>query len=380
MAKKMKLSPSAIEKLYDSGDYRLTQERNDFLLPQVLDFVREKEWLNLRPEYQRRLVWDRARKSLFIESLLMNVPVPPVFLYETELNRYEVMDGQQRLNAIVEFYENRFSLHGLEKWNALNGLTYSKFPPRIRSGLDRRRISANVLVAENASSKRQINTIRRIVFERLNTGGIKLRPHELRNSLYSGSFNELLIELAGSDLFDDICEIPRYSDNYRPNEGYISQALADNTMFKRMDDCEVVLRFFAFRHQSAIKGSVRSILDDCMQNYQGIAATEIPKLRNSFNVALATAYEIFGTHAFHIRDGDGKWNLSYPLFDAVMVALDILAPNRKALLRNRTKIKAAVANALKNERIYEIIVAKPNTAKAVRQRLAIILRILKRFA
>jgi hypothetical protein len=75
-----KLSPKQIEDLYDSGQNRLTQERNDFLLPQILDFVREKRWMNLRPEYQRRLVWDRKKKSLFIESLLMNIPVPAVFL------------------------------------------------------------------------------------------------------------------------------------------------------------------------------------------------------------------------------------------------------------------------------------------------------------
>src|SRR5438874_9504746 len=138
-----------IERMYDSGDNRVTQERNDFMLPQIRDFVREKKWLNLRPEYQRRLVWDRRKKSLFIESLLMNVPVPPVFLYESDLNRYEVMDGQQRLNAILEFYEDRLVLTGLETWDALTGLTYSQCPPRIQAGLDRRKISANVLLTES---------------------------------------------------------------------------------------------------------------------------------------------------------------------------------------------------------------------------------------
>src|SRR5262245_40307540 len=108
--KKNKPTASAIEALYDSGEYRLTQERNDFLLPQIRDFVIEKQWMNLRPEYQRRLVWDRKKKSLFVESMLMNVPIPPVFLYEIDLNRYEVMDGQQRLNAILEFYDNQFTL------------------------------------------------------------------------------------------------------------------------------------------------------------------------------------------------------------------------------------------------------------------------------
>src|SRR5213596_1653273 len=150
MAKKrIRPSASQIERIYDSGENRVTQERNDFLLPQILDFVRAKQWMNLRPEYQRRLVWDRKKKSLFIESLLMNIPVPPVFLYEIDLNRYEVMDGQQRLNAILEFYENTLPLSGLEYWDALSGLTYGQCPPRIQSGLDRRKISANILLTES---------------------------------------------------------------------------------------------------------------------------------------------------------------------------------------------------------------------------------------
>src|SRR5215212_8594960 len=127
MAKKMS-EDQAIQQLYESGDLRLTQERNDFLLPQILDFVHRRRWLNLRPEYQRRLVWDHKKKSLFIESLLMNVPVPPVFLYEYDLSRYEVMDGQQRLNAIIEFYEDKLALTGLETWSLLNGKRRSECP------------------------------------------------------------------------------------------------------------------------------------------------------------------------------------------------------------------------------------------------------------
>ena len=123
------LTDREIEDLYDAGEYRLHQERNDFLLPQVVDFVRTNRWINLHPEYQRRLVWDVKKKSLLIESLLMNVPIPPVFLYEYDLSRYETMDGQQRLNTIVDFYSNRFRLRGLKTWSALNGRNYDDCPP-----------------------------------------------------------------------------------------------------------------------------------------------------------------------------------------------------------------------------------------------------------
>src|SRR5258708_11268666 len=133
-----KHTPIQLEKKFADTAFRLNQERNDFFLPQVRDFVREKKWMNLRPEYQRRQVWDDERRSLFIESLLLNVPVPPVFLYEWDLSRYEVMDGQQRLNSIVDFYDNLYPLKGLEKWAELNGSRYGELPQTLQRGLDRR--------------------------------------------------------------------------------------------------------------------------------------------------------------------------------------------------------------------------------------------------
>jgi hypothetical protein len=380
MAKKrIRPSASQIERIYDSGENRVTQERNDFLLPQILDFVRAKQWMNLRPEYQRRLVWDRKKKSLFIESLLMNIPVPPVFLYEIDLNRYEVMDGQQRLNAILEFYENTLILTGLDSWRVLNGLTYSQCPPRIRSGLDRRRISANVLLAENITSRESADFLRRTVFERLNTGGQHLNPQELRNSLYSGPLNDLLIELAGNRRFDTIWEIPPYEDNYRPAEGFIGQALAENKTFKRMTDCEIVLRFFAFRVSSQLKGSVRSILDRYMRENRDLAIEQIADLRQTFQQALAVANEIFGSHTFRIPDARGRWRLSQPMFDAVMVGIDNLIGNRAKLIKNRVKIERALTQKLKKPKTYEIIVGRPNTANAIRQRISIVTHLLRRF-
>src|SRR5690242_16616779 len=110
-----KHSTKELQEKFNDTAFRIVQERNDFLLPQVIDLIKTKKWINLRPEYQRRLVWDDKKRSLFVESLLLNIPIPPIFLYENDLSRYEVMDGQQRLNAIFDFYENRYELKGLEK-------------------------------------------------------------------------------------------------------------------------------------------------------------------------------------------------------------------------------------------------------------------------
>ena len=169
-------SDRAIEQFFERGRLRVVQDRNDFFLPHVMDFIEGRKWGNLKPEYQRRLRWDNKKKSKLIESFIMNVPVPPVFLYETELGRFEVMDGQQRLNSIVDFMQNRFKLTGLKTWAALNGRNFSELPPSIRRGLERAKISAITLMSDTSDSGENSLDLRAQVFERLGSGPIKGIP------------------------------------------------------------------------------------------------------------------------------------------------------------------------------------------------------------
>lgn len=375
---KYKSSLNALEEQYETIP-RLTQEKSDFLLPQVVDFIREKRWINLRPEYQRRLVWDKKKKSRFIESLLLNIPVPPVFLYEHELSRYEVMDGQQRLNTILEFYENRLKLAGLTKWPGLNNLRLCDCPEKISRGFDRRRISATVLLAESAETKDQVQTLRKDVFERLNTGGEKLNAQELRNALYGGPFNDLVIELAGLDLFDDVWQIPRYSTHYDRKSGKISDALRENALFRKMKDCEIVLRFFAFRNAENIRGSVRAALDRTAETYQDAPASTLADLRSRFVRSLEAAAQIFEKDVFTVPGPNDQRKQSEPLFDAVMVALDHTSDaDIASLLRKKTAVQKALATDIRNEKHYEVLVGSPNTSKAVKARIALMHRIYRK--
>jgi hypothetical protein len=369
-----------IKKLYDSGDRRLTQERNDFLLPQILDFVQTKKWMNLRPEYQRRLVWDKKKKSLFIESLLMNIPVPPIFLFEFDYNRYEVMDGQQRLNAVVEFYNDKFPLAGLESWSELNGLTYSQCPDTIQRGLDRRKIAANILLAESAGSADAAKELRRTVFERLNTGGQQLNAQELRNSLYSGPLNEMLIRLAGYRLFNEIWQMPIYDQNYKRETGYISPKLAENKLFKRMTDCEIVLRFFAFREPENIKGSVRSILDNYMERNMQPTEEKLARFESRFKQAVDTSFAIFGDKTFQIIDEAEEWKLSQPLFDAVTVAVDALSDLKDRLIDRREIILERLTTLMKKKSNYDILVGRANTAESIKRRIKLVRRVMEECA
>ena len=308
----------------------------------------------------------------------MNIPIPPIFVYEHELSRYEVMDGQQRVNTILEFYDNTLKLIGLETWSALNGLSRKTCPEKIRRGLDRRRLSAVVLLAESGGdSPEQVARLRREVFERLNTGGEKLKAQELRNSLYAGLFNKLLIELAATPLFNDLWDMPRYEDHYVQETGVFSPELAKNTLFKRMGDCEIVLRFFAFRKPSHVRGAVKTMLDRCMANHLNVTTDEIDELGKAFLDALEVAHRIFGNRTFQLKNEKGRWIHSQALCDAVMSALDRLKDHSEDLVAARKEIREELDNSLKDEDTYTVIVGRPNTANAIKERLSIIHDILE---
>lgn len=361
-----KLSNKDIEERYIEEDMQISQERNDFLLPQVLDFVSQKKWMNLQPEYQRRQVWDKSKQSRFIESLLMNLPIPPVFLFEPEYSRYEVMDGQQRLSSIVAFYDNRLKLAGLEYWKDLHGKSYADLPVKVQRGLDRRRISAVVL--QSNAKGRDGDELRRIVFERLNTGGQKLNAQELRNCVYASPFASLLVELAGYATFNDLLEIPRYKEHFIDNK--VSAELAENALFKRMIDCEMVLRFFAFREQKNIKGAVKTILDRCMAQNVALGDVQLTDLRNEFISRVDLAHELLGEGAFKLADPNGKKaSLSQPYYDAVIVACDRQFAQRVALRKKKVALKQKLVKATATVANYELIVGRANTADAIRARL-----------
>src|SRR5258708_27280177 len=95
-----KMSDDEIDEKYVSKAERIVTEMNREKLPNFVDALKREKYMVLTPAYQRRRRWDPERQSRLIESFLMNIPVPPLFIYETSLNRYEVMDGQQRITAV----------------------------------------------------------------------------------------------------------------------------------------------------------------------------------------------------------------------------------------------------------------------------------------
>jgi len=359
--------PAALEEIEIESRFRETAvrivvQRNDFLLPNLIDMMTVHKTVNVSPFYQRRLRWDIKKKSLLIESFLVNIPVPPVFLYETEFAQYEVMDGQQRLSSIRQFFANEFDLQGLELLQELEGRRYHELPGVVRAGLDRRSLAAIVLLKESSDTEDQSLRLRQKVFERLNTGGVRLNAQEVRNSLQAGRFNELLHQLARSELFTKIWGIPpRENDEDTPGP-----RLARNSYYMRMADNELVLRFFALLYPQYIAGGMKKTLDECMGRYTEASSIELSRLESSFHRSLRLAYEIFGPNTFRLppQNPGRKGRLSPTLYDAVMVAI-FRNLELEDELRNKAKqIAAATKERLDKDEFYALVVGRANTRQA----------------
>ncbi|MFI5717811.1 DUF262 domain-containing protein [Nocardia sp. NPDC051750] len=332
---------------YIRGEVRIVVEQARYQLKQIPTLVASSDY-DLQPSFQRRPRWSRVKQSRLIESFIINVPVPPVFLYESELSRYEVMDGKQRLTAIEEFYADRFPLEGLREWSELNGRKYSTLPEQIRRGIDRRYLSSIVLLHETGKSEAQAEELKQLVFERINTGGEDLSDQETRNALHSGPFNSLCIELSRYPSFCQLWQIPQPdADELSKNPDWLpSRELSDNSMYRTMEDVQTVLRFFAHRQRDKLwKGG--SNLDSYLTSYLVAANRFSPEvlvgLKSVFQKTMDTIVEVLDEYAFlpYRKRGDDWYYLAKPsfvLYEPLSFAFSQLLGYRSELYANRSLI------------------------------------------
>ncbi|VEP15666.1 conserved hypothetical protein [Hyella patelloides LEGE 07179] len=325
---------------YEQGQQRILTEMNREKLPSFADSLKKTNYMDVSPFYQRRLRWDEQKQSQLIESFLINIPVPPIILYEREYNSYEVMDGQQRITAIKDFYNNDLELTGLEMWSELNGRTYQQLPDKIKAGIDRRAISSIVLITESTQNKEEAFFLKQITFERLNTGGVSLSKQEIRNCIYSGIFNTLLFKLANNSIFAKAWGIPLENKD----------KLRKNNLYKKMEDVELVLRFFAFRHANEFRNGIEGFLNLYMIKSLNFSQGDINILEGIFietiNLA-STIYEDKLFKPFDVKTKQWKDNSYKAFYDAVMVGLsnhlndvDLLIERKSRILEETKKLLA----------------------------------------
>lgn len=278
------------------------------------------------PEIQREYVWDDGKASRLIESLLLNIPVPVLYFSETPDAMYEIIDGHQRVRSIVRYISNEFPLGSLGVLQEYKSLRFHQLPDREQRFLRMRTLRAIIISIDSHPS------MKFEIFERLNTGSISLNAQELRNSIYRGSFNKLLRQLAKDS-------------NFRLLVGTKQPR-------KRMVDEELILRFFALRSRlENYRPPLKKFLNDFMDGVKLAGEDIIDVNRNLFENTIHCVQALIGDNAFRLIDHNGaalENAVNRALFDAQMLACSWIIPGEISANRNRVRIELAKLNESKD--------------------------------
>lgn len=236
-----------LEKEISKERSRLSSDRMDISFGEIINLYKNKE-LIIRPEYQRLYRWNDFQKTALIESILLGIPIPPIFVSEDENGIWELVDGLQRVTTFISFFgeldENDFNLQATpennddEEYNLLNkwilkagslvenleGFDIDTLPKKYTINLKRAVCRVEILRGES-------NTFMKYeLFKRLNAGGTKANPQEIRNAIYrqfDTRLNNLLEELSQNELFKKLTKLSEKKQ-------------------RELYDQELVLRFIAF--------------------------------------------------------------------------------------------------------------------------------------
>lgn len=255
------------------------------------------------PEYQRDDVWSDKQKSLFIESLLIGLPIPYIFVADVDDDelqdsdgRIEIIDGAQRTRTIHQFRKNKLKLCDLERLPSLEGGRYSDLPVARQRRFNRTTVRLIELKNINEDG-------RRLMFDRLNTGGSPLTEMEKRLGTESGKFIEFLRRLASDSRFVELTPMPSKKET-------------------RRERAEYVLRFFAYRENYLnFEKSVRDFLDDYLdKKTKTFTLTEEKKLEKMFFEMLDFIKLNFN---FQFRKAKNSSNVSRIRFEATAVGTSL---------------------------------------------------------
>lgn len=280
--------------------------------------------IKLDPAYQRNHVWNDETSSRLIESLILNIPIPIIYLSQdidvddenySRIPRYSVIDGQQRLTAIRDFMNNDLVLKGMQILEPLNGYKYSNLPLFLVRRLEERTIKC-LRIDSTLDSQ-----VKYDIFERLNSGSVKLEPQELRNATYRGPFNDLIKKLAENENFRILLQI----DITLPESEKLK-----NKKVMRMEDVETVLRFFSFsdNRYHEMKDGLKNFLSNSMNKFNNLSEKELHEFELYFEKTMRLIREKFGDKAFAKYKYDritGEYKITssfnVSVFDALSVAV-----------------------------------------------------------
>lgn len=292
----------------DDSLFNISSWGADLSFREIISMYDEDELV--KPELQRKYVWDKNEASRFIESLLMGLPVPSIFFAKDGSTKL-IVDGYQRIMTVYDYVKGIHSGDGkvfkLSNSEKINKRWRNKAFVEL-SVDEQRSIKSSTIHAIIFEQKKPENDDTSLyqIFERINTSGKTLTPQEIRNCVYQGSLNKLLFEL-------------NENNNWRELYGSTQPD-------SRMRDIECILRFFVMKsdlvqNSDAKQISLKKCLNDYMHLYQNPDETVLVKMRNDFNNTMSLILSSFGKNAFR-NYNNGKYSRKFnpALYDAVALA------------------------------------------------------------
>lgn len=349
----------------------------------------------LNPDFQRKEVWTSDKKSQLIESLMLKIPLPMFYVSADEKSNYTVVDGLQRLSTIRSFIlgdeylktqdaslrGNGFKLRDLEFWSIYNGKNFNELPANIQNRILETEFSFTVI---NPGTPEEV---RRNIFKRINTGGLPLSSHEIRNALYIGKSTELLNKLANLPSF--------------------KMATADSIKSIRMEDKELILRFLAFlvRDYTTYKRTINvdSFLSDTMIiinsmptfdsrefnklqvrtniHREDIRIQTIEQIETYFVKAMNRSHQLFDRHTFRKSYGATyRTSINKALFETWGVLLALLSEEDfQRLVANRIHLLDAYTPLLNEEEFKRVISRDSMKHLSVKYRFEKIHQLIQQF-
>ncbi|MBQ9230708.1 MAG: DUF262 domain-containing protein [Prevotella sp.] len=300
---------------------KITTQAYDKSVSDIVRMIEDKD-IRLDPDYQRNYVWDNKKASMLIESIILNVPIPVIYVSQEEDDSWSVIDGLQRLSSLKRFFDGKFKLSGLEILSDLNKSDITNLNPKalrmLKNGLLR------VIMITHDSNEE----IKYDVFMRLNTGSVHLTEQELRNCLYRGALNKFLKEVV-------------------QNQKWLA-LMGLKEPHKRMADREMVLRFLAIWKNwdsekgvlNGYKGRMKSFLNAFMNEHKEIKAHESNEWKRLFEETVEKVYQVYGEYAFKRQGLDGmrEKTINRAIIDVIMLSatqhsMDELMANKDRMVQ-----------------------------------------------
>jgi hypothetical protein len=336
----------------------------DFSFGELLNLHNAHE-IVIRPEYQRLFRWSNEQRSRLIESIVLGLPIPPIFLIEGNHGILELIDGLQRTSSVLQFLDHsaigepELVLAGCDIISDLNGLRFQDLPLSVRLKVKRSPIRATII------NKSGDAFVKYEMFKRLNTGGSLLSAQEIRNC------SSRMVD-GGNLFYDSIQEMAQH-----PTFIAATSRLPDSFKEKRADE-ELVLRFFAVTtYRNRYRGNIEEWLDSFMEDVLFLRIHfDLQGQRSHFETVFNLIHEKAGNEAFTRFNDTGQptGRLAPAYYEAVVCAFS----NNQAAINQMSQedVKTRLRSAFADEEFMNATGPGANTSQKLEGRIAVVSRYL----